>query len=83
MAVAQKELENINKKVGHGNPLFNRIVASIALVCDDSMEPEIRTFFKRHPTPGTERTQSQMLERIRIHSQFRRRMRREFQSDYG
>ena len=79
----KKNWKNINKKVGHGNPLFNRIVASIALVCDDSMEPEIRAFFKRHPTPGTERTQSQMLERIRIRSQFKRRMRREFQDDDG
>ena len=79
----KKNWKNINKKVGHGNPLFNRIVASIAMVCDDSMEPEIRAFFKRHPTPGTERTQSQMLERIRIRSQFKRRMRREFQDDDG
>ncbi|AFS82900.1 M1 family metallopeptidase [Candidatus Nitrosopumilus sediminis] len=74
----KKNWKRINKKVGHGNPLFNRIVASIASVADDSMEKEIKTFFKKNPTPGTERTQSQTLERIRINSKFLRRMRKEF-----
>ncbi|HEY5735947.1 MAG TPA: M1 family metallopeptidase [Nitrosopumilus sp.] len=74
----KKNWKRINKKVGHGNPLFNRIVASIASVADDSMEKEIKTFFKKNPTPGTERTQSQTLERIRINSKFLRRMKKEF-----
>ena len=74
----KKNWKNINKKVGHGNPLFNRIVASITSVADDSMEKEIKIFFKNNPTPGTERTQSQTLERIRINSKFLRRMRKEF-----
>ncbi len=74
----KKNWKNINKKVGRGNPLFNRIVASIVSVADDSMEKEIKTFFKKNPTPGTERTQSQTLERIRINSKFLRRMRKEF-----
>ncbi|MGY5152151.1 MAG: M1 family metallopeptidase [Candidatus Nitrosopumilus sp. bin_6a] len=74
----KKNWKNLNKKVGHGNPLFNRIVASIASIADDSMEKEIKTFFKKNPTPGTERTQSQTLERIRINSKFLRRMRKEF-----
>ena len=74
----KKNWKNINKKVGHGNPLFNRIVASITSVADDSMEKEIKMFFKKNPTPGTERTQSQTLERIRINSKFLRRMRKEF-----
>ncbi len=74
----KKNWKNINKKVGHGNPLFNRIVASITSVADDSMEKEIKLFFKKNPTPGTERTQSQTLERIRINSKFLRRMRKEF-----
>jgi tricorn protease interacting factor F2/3 len=71
--------KNLNKKVGHGNPLFNRIVASISLVADDSMEKEIKQFFRKNPTPGTERTQSQTLERIRINSKFLRNMKIEFQ----
>ncbi len=68
----------LNKKVGRGNPLFNRIVASISSIADDSMEKEIRQFFTKNPTPGTERTQEQTLERIRISSKFLRSMRKEF-----
>ncbi len=74
----KKNWKKLNKKVGHGNPLFNRIVASISSVADDSMEKEIKQFFKKNPTPGTERTQSQTLERTRINSKFLRRMRKEF-----
>ncbi|MFB5615379.1 MAG: M1 family metallopeptidase, partial [Candidatus Nitrosomaritimum yanchengensis] len=76
----KKNWKKLNKKVGHGNPLFNRIVASISSVADDSMEKEIKNFFKKNPTPGTERTQAQTLERIRINSKFLRRMRKEFQN---
>ncbi len=74
----KKNWKKLNKKVGHGNPLFNRIVASITAVADATMEKEIKTFFKNNPTPGTERTQSQTLERIRINSKFLRQMRKEF-----
>ncbi len=74
----KKNWKKLNKKVGHGNPLFNRIVASITSVADDSMEKEIIQFFKKNPTPGTERTQTQTLERIRINSKFLRSMRKEF-----
>ena len=74
----KKNWKKLNKKVGHGNPLFNRIVASISSVADDSMEKEIKQFFKKNPTPGTERTQTQTLERIRINSKFLRSMRKEF-----
>ncbi|QUC65233.1 M1 family metallopeptidase [Nitrosopumilus sp. K4] len=76
----KKNWKKLNKKVGHGNPLFNRIVASISSVADDSMEKEIKQFFKKNPTPGTERTQAQTLERIRINSKFLRRMRKEFKN---
>ena len=74
----KKNWKKLNKKVGHGNPLFNRIVASISSVVDDSMEREIKQFFKKNPTPGTERTQMQTLERIRINSKFLRNMKKEF-----
>jgi len=74
----KKNWKKLNKKVGHGNPLFNRIVASISLVADDSMENEIKQFFRKNPTPGTERTQAQTLERIRINSKFLRSMKKEF-----
>jgi tricorn protease interacting factor F2/3 len=42
------------------------------------MEKEIRAFFKKNPTPGTERTLEQTLERIRIHTSLLQRMRQEF-----
>ena len=76
----KKNWTKLNKKVGHGNPLFNRIVASISSVADDSMETEIKNFFKKNPTPGTERTQAQTLERIRINSKFLRNMKNEFKN---
>ena len=76
----KKNWGNMSKKVGYGNPLFNRIVASIAFVADDSMEKDIKKFFKSNPTPGTERTQAQTLEKIRIHSKFLRQMKKEFKN---
>ena len=76
----KKNWKKLNKKVGHGNPLFNRIVASISGIADDSMEQEIKQFFKKNPTPGTERTQAQTLERIRINSKFLRNMKKEFKN---
>ena len=76
----KKNWKKLNKKVGHGNPLFNRIVASISGIADDSMEHEIKQFFKTNPTPGTERTQAQTLERIRINSKFLRNMKKEFKN---
>jgi len=42
------------------------------------MENEIKQFFRKNPTPGTERTQAQTLERIRINSKFLRSMKKEF-----
>ena len=39
---------------------------------------KLKQFFKNNPTPGTERTQAQTLERIRINSKFLRNMRKEF-----
>ena len=79
----KKNWSKLRKKVGSGNPLFNRIVASISLIADDSMEKEIIQFFKSNPTPGTERTQAQTLERIRIHSKFLRHMKKEFKNQYA
>jgi len=74
----KKNWKKLSKKVGHGNPLFNRIVASISSVADDSMEKEIRQFFKNNPTPGTQRTLEQTLEKVRINTKFLKRMRQEF-----
>ena len=77
----KKNWGKMSKKVGYGNPLFNRIVASITLVADDSMESDIKAFFKKNPTPGTERTQTQTLEKIRIYSNLLRKMKKEFKQN--
>ncbi len=74
----KKNWKKLSRKVGYGNPLFNRIVASIALVADDSMIHDIEKFFKINPVPGTERTQKQTIERIRIYSKFLRQVENEF-----
>jgi tricorn protease interacting factor F2/3 len=74
----KKNWRALRKKVGPGSPLLNRMVASISQVADASMEKEIRRFFKANPTPGTERTLEQTLERIRIHTALLQRMRQEF-----
>ena len=66
------------RRFGVGNPLANRIVASIGSVIDDKQEKDLRKFFKRNPLPGTERVIEQTLERVRIKSAFLRRIKREF-----
>ena len=65
--------KSLESKIGHGNPLFGRIVSSIAMAADGSETDEIRKFFIANPVPGTERTQAQMLEMVSIYSDFRRR----------
>lgn len=74
----KKNWKQIVKKFGVGSPLINRVVGSITIVYDHKKEPEIRHFFKLHPTPGTEMKLAQTLERIRIYSKFLERMRKEF-----
>lgn len=75
----KKNWITLGRKVGHGNPLLNRIVASLSLVADKDMKPEIRQFFIDNPVPGTERTLAQTLERIQINSKFLARTRKELQ----
>ena len=65
-------------RFGVGNPLANRIVASIGSVIDDKQEKDVRKFFKRNPLPGTGRVIEQTLERVRIRSKFLRSIRAEF-----
>lgn len=75
----KRNWRQLGRKVGHGNPLFNRIVASLSVV-DYTTYGELRRFFDRNPVPGTERTLAQTLERIRINHKFLLRTRREFGS---
>ena len=74
----KKNWKILNKKFGRGNPIANRIVASISLFADDTMQEEIKRFFKNNPTPGTEMTLAQTLERIRVHSKFLREIKTDF-----
>jgi tricorn protease interacting factor F2/3 len=74
----KKNWKQLRVKVGPGSPLLNRMVASISAVADVSMEKEIKQFFKANPTPGTERTLEQTLERIRISSALLQRIRQEY-----
>ena len=74
----KKNWKKLRVKVGVGSPLLNRVVSSISAVADESMQGDIKDFFRKNPTPGTEMTLSQTLERIRIHAQFLKRLRTEF-----
>jgi len=73
-----KNWNKIRNKVGPGSPLLNRIVSSITLVADASMEKDVERFFRKNPTPGTERTVEQTLERMRINAAFLQRTRQEY-----
>jgi tricorn protease interacting factor F2/3 len=74
----KKNWKKLRVKVGVGSPLLNRVVSSISAVAEESMQDDIKGFFKKNPTPGTEMTLSQTLERIRIHAQFLKQLRVEF-----
>ena len=74
----KKNWKSLRIKVGVGSPLLNRIVSSLSSVADTSMQGEIKQFFRKNPTPGTEMTLAQTLERIRIHDQFLKLLRAEF-----
>ena len=70
--------KKIVSKAGIGNPLLNRVVASIGQVVVAKQEKEIKKFFKDNPVRGTERTLEQTLERVRIHSKFLSLLKKEF-----
>lgn len=74
----KKNWKKIVKKAGIGNPLLNRVVASIGQVVDSKQEKEIRKFFKANPLRGTEMTLEQTMERVRITTKFQSYIRKEF-----
>ena len=74
----KKHWKRLVSKFGVGNPLANRIVASIGGVIDDKQENDVRIFFKKNPMPGTERILEQTLERVRIRSKFLQRIKKDF-----
>lgn len=76
----QKNWKKIANKAGHGNPLLGRIISSLANTCTLSDIPQIKQFFAANPTPGTERTLLQTIERIQITDKIQKRMKKEFKT---
>tara|TARA_Y100000768_G_scaffold154167_1_gene115175 strand:- start:282 stop:1229 length:948 start_codon:yes stop_codon:yes gene_type:complete len=74
----KKNWKKIVKKAGIGNPLLNRVVASIGQVVEAKQEKEIRKFFKDNPLRGTEMTLEQTMERVRVSSKFLNSIKKEF-----
>ena len=74
----KKNWKKIVSKAGIGNPLLNRVVASIGQVVVATDEDDVRKFFKANPVCGTERTLEQTLERVRIHSKFLSSLKKQF-----
>ena len=71
---ALKNWDAITLKIGRGNPLLGRVVASLANTCGTSDISQIRDHFESNPIPGTERTISQTIERISILDAMRDKM---------
>jgi tricorn protease interacting factor F2/3 len=74
----KKNWRKIVVRFGVGNPLLNKIIGIMSIESSIKKEQEIKRFFKKHLTPGTEMKIGQTLERIRINSNFLETSRREF-----
>ncbi|HMK33242.1 MAG TPA: ERAP1-like C-terminal domain-containing protein, partial [Nitrosopumilaceae archaeon] len=73
----KKNWRKIVVRFGVGNPLLNRIIGSLSTESDIRKEQEIKRFFTKHKTAGTEMKLAQTLERIRINSNFLKTTRQE------
>ena len=76
----KKNWKKIVVRFGIGNPLLNRIIGSLSIKSDIKKEREIKYFFRKYKTPGTEMKLAQTLERIRINSNFLKTTKKEFSS---
>tara|TARA_Y100000590_G_scaffold114296_1_gene130234 strand:- start:3679 stop:6174 length:2496 start_codon:yes stop_codon:yes gene_type:complete len=74
----KKNWKKIVKKAGIGNPLLNRVIASIGQVVDAKQEKDVRQFFKVNPQRGTKMTLEQTMERVRVSSKFLASIKKEF-----
>jgi len=70
--------KKIVSRFGVGNPLLNRIIGTMAIESNIKKEQEVKYFFRKHKTPGTEMKLAQTLERIRINSNFLKTAQQEF-----
>ena len=62
----------LSSKFGAGDRLLSRIVYGVAMATDGSEYGEIKKFFTKKRTGGIERTSQQLLERIKMYSDFRK-----------
>jgi tricorn protease interacting factor F2/3 len=74
----KKNWNKIVVRFGVGNPVLNRIIGTMAIESNIKKEQEVKCFFKKHKTPGTEMKLAQTLERIRINSNFLKTAQQEF-----
>ena len=76
----KKNWRKIVIRFGVGNPLLNKIIGTMSTQSDIKKEQEIKRFFTKHKTAGTEMKLAQTLERIRINSNFLETTSQEFYS---
>lgn len=74
----KKNWKDIVKRFGVGNPLLNRIIGTMAIQSNIKKEQEVKNFFNKHKTPGTEMKLGQTMERIRINSKFLKTTQQQF-----
>lgn len=75
----KKNWKEIGEKfMGMGIPLLKRMIESLASVPDGKHAEDIRRFFQKHPTPGTEMALAQTFERMKIRERLLEKMRKEF-----
>jgi len=73
----QKNWEEIKVKYDAGGRLLlNRMIKSVSVVADRGKEEQIKNFFEKKQIPGTERTLTQTIEKLRINADFLERTRR-------
>jgi tricorn protease interacting factor F2/3 len=72
----------VERHGGLGQHLIGRIVESLGSMAEERREREVRAFFRKNPTPGTEMAVRQTLENIRIHARFLQGLRKEFSKGY-
>jgi len=73
-----KQWPKIQKKIGEGNPLLRRIVASAVHATEHNMAEEVNGFFERNPAPGTKQSQRQAMEWVKINHRFAERFSKEY-----
>ncbi len=69
----QQNWGKMEAKIGHGNPIFSRIIYGMAPALTQEQGMQIGDFFRKHPVPGTKRTLRQTQELVSIYEKFRAR----------